>query len=213
MMPNSTLREFQGRDHFYWLAPNWHEIVDAQISFIAGIEVDAPERRFAVVMFTDIVESTESSMSAGDARWRQLLDEHDRASRDVVIRHAGTIIKNTGDGILCTFNSPSLAVSAALDLRSELGEIGLRIRVGLHAGEVEDRGDDVSGAVVNPAARVEESGSADEILLTASMRDILLGSTHSFEDAGLRELKGFDGSWHLYRVLAPLTESGPESGE
>jgi class 3 adenylate cyclase len=209
LMPNSTLREFPGRDHFYWLAPRWYEIVDAQIEFIAGIEVDAPaERRFAVVMFTDIVSSTQSSMSAGDARWRHLLDEHDRISRAVLSRHGGTMVKNTGDGILCTFNSPSRAVDAAVDLRRELGDIGLRIRVGLHAGEVEDRGNDISGAVVNLAARVEESGSANEILLTASMRDLLLGSNHRFEDAGLSQLKGFEGSWHLYRVVAPSSESG-----
>lgn len=203
LMPNSTLIEFDGRDHFYWLAPNWHEIVDAQIGFVTGVPVDAPaERQFAVVMFTDVVSSTQVSMTRGDARWRRLLDEHDRVSREIVIKHGGRTIKSTGDGFLCTFRSPSRALDAAVELHQELAALGLGIRAGLHAGEIEIRGDDISGATVNLAARVEQSAARDEILTTASLRDLLLGSQHRFEDAGRHQLKGFEGAWQLYQVRA-----------
>lgn len=201
LMPNSKLLEFPGGDQFYWLAPNWHEIVDAQIEFIAGIPVEAPaDRGFAVVMFTDIVSSTKTSIERGDTRWRVLLDAHDRITRAVVLEHRGETIKSTGDGFLCTFKSPTPAVAAAVELHEGLAEIGLRIRVGLHAGEIEVRADDISGAVVNLAARVVESIPGDDILTTGALRDLLMGSEHRFEDVGLHQLKGFEGSWRLFRV-------------
>lgn len=204
LMPNSKLLEFPGGDQFYWLAPNWHEIVDAQIEFIAGIPVEAPaERGFAVVMFTDIVSSTQSSMETGDTRWRALLDSHDRITRAVVHEHRGETIKSTGDGFLCTFKSPLSAVKAALVLRRDLAAIDLEIRAGLHAGEIEVRGHDISGAVVNLAARVAGSTEGDDILTTGALRDLLIGSDVQFEDVGLHQLKGFEGSWRLYRVVPP----------
>lgn len=202
LLPNSKIIEFPGRDHFYWLGSNWHEIVDAQIEFIAGVTVEAPaERHFAVVMFTDIVSSTETSVAAGDSRWGRVLEQHESVTREVVGRHGGRVVKDTGDGFLCTLSSPSSAVDAAIALRRALSEIGIAIRVGLHAGEIESRGNDVAGAAVNVAARVVEVAEDDEIFTTASMSDLLLGSDHRFADAGEHDLKGFDRSWRLFRVV------------
>ncbi|MDJ0792586.1 MAG: adenylate/guanylate cyclase domain-containing protein [Acidimicrobiia bacterium] len=204
LIPNSTLLEFEGRDQHYWLAPNWREIIDAHLRFIGQSEIEVPvDRRFAVVVFTDIVGSTESSMSAGDVRWRELLDIHDTVAQRVVGRNSGTMVKLTGDGVLAIFESPSNALQAATELERELRAVGIPIRAGLHAGEIELRGDDVSGSVVNLAARVMESAADGEVATTASMRDLMLGSAFEFESIGSRTLRGFNGEWHLYRVGLP----------
>jgi class 3 adenylate cyclase len=204
LIPNSTLLEFDGRDQHYWLAPNWREIVDAHIRFIRRSEIQVPiDRRFAVVMFTDIVDSTQSSMSAGDVRWREMLDIHDAVAQRVVGRNSGTMVKLTVDGVLATFESPSSALRAATELERELGTVGIPIRAGLHAGEVEVREDDISGSVVNLAARVMDAAHSGEVATTSSLRDLMLGSGFEFEPIGVRTLKGFAGEWHLYHVALP----------
>jgi class 3 adenylate cyclase len=201
LIPDSTLVEFEGDDHMFWLADNWRDIVDAQIRFITDSDVDAPvERRFAVIVFTDIVGSTSASLASGDDEWHRRLDTHDRISRRVITRHAGSVIKNTGDGFLATFNTPSQAVDAVVQLRDELADASIPIRAGIHAGEVEVRGDDIAGAVVNLAARVEQTASEDDIYATATIKDMLIGSHHNFESVGSHKLKGFDGDWPLYRI-------------
>lgn len=202
LMPNSKLMEFEGRDHFYWLGHNWREVIDAQIEFIAGAPVDTPmERRFAVVLFTDIVSSTRESIAVGDRGWREQLDAHDRTAQRVVSNHAGTLIKSTGDGLLAIFDTPTQAVVATAEVRHDLSRLGIRIRAGLHAGEVEIRGGDISGAVVNLAARVEQEAEDDDIYVTKAVRDMLLGSDHRFASVGEHSLKGFDEPWHLYRFV------------
>ena len=171
------------------------------ITFITGSDVDTPKsRKFAVVLFTDMVESTSASLEAGDDRWRRRLDTHDRISRQIVARHNGSVTKHTGDGILATFDMPSEAVDAAQELRDLLAESGIRIRAGLHAGEVEIRGDDISGAVVNLAARVEQAATDGDIYTTSTVRDMLIGSALRFESVGSQQLKGFEGDWALHRV-------------
>ena len=201
LIPGSKLMEFEGDDLDYWLADNWRDIVDAHITFITDLDVDSPpDRRFAVVLFSDIVGSTSASLASGDSEWHRRLDTHDRISRRVIERNDGAIIKNTGDGILATFNTPSQAVDAMIQLRDELTESQILVRAGIHAGEVEVRGDDIAGAVVNLAARVEQAAADGDIYTSATIKDMLLGSSHSFEDAGSHKLKGFDGDWALYRI-------------
>ena len=204
LIPNATLLEFEGRDQHYWLAPNWREIVDAHIRFIRRSEIQLPvDRRFAVVMFTDIVDSTRTSMSAGDVRWREMLDIHDLVAKRVVERNSGTMVKLTGDGVLATFESPSNALRAATELRRELEAAGIPIRAGMHAGEIEIRGEDISGSVVNLASRVMDTAEGGQVATTASMRDLMLGSPFVFEPIGSHSLKGFDGGWQLYDVRLP----------
>ena len=118
----------------------------------------------------------------------------------VVSEHDGQVIKSTGDGVLATFPTPSAAVEAALTLRTSLESFGVRIRAGIHAGEIEARDADISGSVVNLAARTMNAALAREIFITSSVRDQLLGSRFEFTDAGFHELKGFRTKRQLFRV-------------
>ena len=182
LIPGSTLIEFEGEDHMFWIADNWREMADAQIKFLSDADVEVPvERQFAAVVCTDIVESTSKSLASGDVEWRRRLDTHDRITRQVIHRHQGELIKSTGDGTLATFTMPSQAVEAVIELRDELAQSGIPIRAGIHAGEIEIREGDISGAVVNLAARVEEAAPKGEIYATKAVTDMLLGSEHAFE--------------------------------
>lgn len=201
LIPGATYVEFPGPDHFFWIAPNWRDILDEHLRFVIGGPVGAMvQRSFATVLFTDLVGSTAAASSVGDARWSETLDQHDRLASRVVAAHSGRLVKSTGDGMLATFPSPSLAVMAATALRAELGRIDLMIRAGLHAGEIEDRDGDISGFAVNLAARVEGAAPDGEIFVTSTVRDLLLGGSFAFEDAGVREFKGIQGAWALCRL-------------
>jgi pimeloyl-ACP methyl ester carboxylesterase len=130
------------------------------------------------------------------------LDRHDRLARHVVEREGGRVVKSTGDGILATFDSPSRAVRAGLALAPAMSDLGIEIRAGLHTGEVELRGDDVSGLAVHAAARVQAAAGAGEVLATSTVRDLVLGSPFAFADRGRHALKGLPGEWQLLGVAA-----------
>jgi class 3 adenylate cyclase/pimeloyl-ACP methyl ester carboxylesterase len=202
VIPNATYVEFPGEDHFLWVMPNWRDIFDAWIGHVIGT---APprhtERRFATILFTDLVGSTATSAAAGDSAWRETLDSHDRICGGVIDRHRGRIVKRTGDGLLATFDAPSSAVTAAAALLVSLAGIGLTIRAGLHAGEIEFREDgDVSGAAVNLAARVEGAAPPGNVLVSSTVRELLLGNDQQFVERGEFSMKGFDGTWRLYEL-------------
>jgi class 3 adenylate cyclase len=194
--------EVPGDDHFLWVMPNWRQIIDTILEFTVGHPIEtATQRRFAAVLFTDLVDSTARTIKAGDHAWRDTLDSHDRICREVVEYHAGRIVKSTGDGLLAIFDSPSQAVNAATDIVSKLGSIDLGVRAGVHAGEFEVRDDgDVTGAAVNIAARVEQSSALGEVYVSSTVRDMLLGGEHRFAERGEHQLKGVEGSWKLYAV-------------
>jgi class 3 adenylate cyclase len=201
-IPGATLLELEGEDHFLWMMPSWREIGNAAIEFITGHPIPSgSERRFAAILFTDLVDSTASSVKAGDTAWSAILDSHERISRGAIERHKGRVIKGTGDGFLATFDAPSQAVLAAKEVVQGLGAIGLAVRAGVHAGEVEYREDgDVSGTAVNLAARVEERAAARTVWVSSTVRDLLLGSEHAFSECGEFVLKGIPGVWRLYCV-------------
>lgn len=204
LVPNVELIEIPGDDHLVWFAPYWRDVVDMHISFITGRSVDStPTREYSVVLFTDVVKSTQAALTSGDEAWSQLLDSHDRVAERIVSESSGRIVKSTGDGLLVVFSSLSTAIVATTDLVHQLTELGIVVRAGLHAGEIEIRDTDISGATVNLAARVMDIAAGGEILVTSAIRDGLLGSRFSFSDAGAHELKGFDGEWKLYRISVP----------
>lgn len=201
-IPGAEYREFEGEDHFYWVMPNWREIFDVGIEFVTGGPVvSRRERRFAAILFTDVVDSTVRSAAAGDDRWHETLESHERLCTNAVAHHRGRIVKSTGDGILATFDSPSAAVSAGSRLIKELRSIGLPIRAGVHAGEIEIHATgDISGVAVNVAQRVEASADDGTLWVSAAVRDMLLGGELHFSDRGERTLKGMDGAWRLYAL-------------
>ena len=198
----ATYVEYPVDDHFIWVSPAWRQVVETSAEFITGHPLVAHStRRFAAVLFTDLVDSTAQSARAGDVAWREVLESHDRICREVVEGSAGRIVKNTGDGLLAVFDAPSQAVRAAGDLVTKLGSIDLGVRAGVHAGELELRDDgDVSGAAVNIAARVEQAAGLGEVYVSAAVRDMLLGGEHRFAERGEHQLKGVDGSWKLYAL-------------
>lgn len=167
---------------------------------IGGTVARRTGRRLATVLFTDIVRSTERARELGDRRWRELLDQHDAAARRLVEHEKGTLVKTTGDGILAVFDEPGEAIRCARGLRKELEGIGIPIRAGLHTGEVEYRGEDVGGIAVHIGARIMDAAGPGEILVSRTIRDLVVGSDVELKDRGIHTLKGVGDDWQLFAV-------------
>jgi len=196
----ATFLELPGRDGpLAWEHPDL--AVEAIEEFLTGAHTGAePERTLLTTLFTDVVGSTELATDLGDQRWRSLLDQHDDTARRVVVAAGGRLVETTGDGVLATFDGPGRAVRAASALRGELGRLGLAIRAGVHTGEVELRGAAIGGLTVHIGARVMQAAQPGEILVSRTVRDILLGSTLRFAERGPHQLKGVPGTWDLFGV-------------
>ncbi len=199
VIPGAKFVEVDGADHFFWTMPNWRAIVDEIITFTGGKPERTTERRFGTVLFTDIVDSTRQSVSMGDAAWRDVMDGHDRTARGLIDAYGGRVVESTGDGLLAVFDAPSLGVQCGLELREALRGMGLEIRAGIHAGEIEALDDGrISGIAVNLAARVEQHATNGELWTSSTVREMLLGGSTRFEDRGEFELKGVEGRWRLF---------------
>jgi class 3 adenylate cyclase len=169
--------------------------------FLTGVRQPGPSTRvLATVLFTDIVASTERAAELGDRRWRELLGVHDDLGRRLVEQWGGRVVKTTGDGLLATFDGPGRAIGCAVALRDQLADIDVQIRAGLHAGEVELRGDDVGGIAVHLAARIMAEADPGEVLVSRTVRDLVAGSDRTLADRGTRQLKGVEGAWQLFAV-------------
>jgi class 3 adenylate cyclase len=180
--------------------------VDFEAMRTYGRQGDArDERILATMVFTDIVDSTRSAREFGAARWRDLVGEHNRKASAAIDRHRGRLVKTTGDGVLAQFDGAERAVRGAAAIREAAHGLGLEIRAGVHTGEVELTADDVRGIAVHTAARIMAVAESGEILVSATVMDLLDGSGLTFEDAGIHELKGLHGARQLYRLesLAP----------
>ena len=158
------------------------------------------DRILATVLFTDIVDSTRQASELGDRRWTDLLLAHHERSLRQIDRFHGRLVKNTGDGILATFDGPARAVRCASAIRDALVGLGLQVRAGLHTGEIEMNGDDIGGIAVHIAARVETVARPGEVLVSRTVVDLVAGSGLDFEDRGEHDLKGVPGSWRLFAV-------------
>ncbi len=158
------------------------------------------DRVLATVLYTDIVGSTEVAARLGDARWRELLDEHDALVRRELERFRGRYVSSAGDGVLATFDGPARAVRCASELHVELKKIGIDIRAGAHTGEVEVRGNDIGGIAVHIGARVSSMAGAGETFVSSTVKDLVVGSGIDFEDRGTHDLKGVPDVWRIYAV-------------
>lgn len=159
-----------------------------------------PERVLASIVMTDIVDSTRQASELGAARWRDLVAEHNSTASSTIETHHGRLVKTTGDGVLARFDGAERAVRGAIGLRAASAALGLAIRCGIHTGEVEVSADDLRGLAVHTAARVMAVAGPGEILVSATVLDLLDGSGFAFEDAGRHELKGLHGPRQLYRL-------------
>jgi class 3 adenylate cyclase len=202
-IPQAKLVELPGADAtLAWETPEL--ALDLIQQFLTGVHRPIePNRVLATVLFSDIVGSTEQASQLGDRRWRELLNVHDELARRLVEEFGGRLVKTTGDGLLATFDGPGRGIRCAAALRDELGGIGVQLRVGLHAGEVELRDGDVGGIAVHIAARVMAAARPGEILVSRTVRDLIVGSDIVMDDRGTHPLRGVEGTWQLFAVVGP----------
>ncbi len=175
--------------------------LDELEQFVVGRSAGAVSRSLATMLFSDIVGSTEQAALVGDRRWRELLDRHDALTASVLARHGGRRITQTGDGALSVFPTPTQAIEAARSLIVAMASLDLRLRVGVHTGEVERRGDNIGGLAVNLAARVMDLALPGEILVSGAVPALTIGSPIDYEPRGTHELRGVPGRWPVWRAV------------
>jgi pimeloyl-ACP methyl ester carboxylesterase/class 3 adenylate cyclase len=190
--------ELPGDDHWPWIG-DCDAVVDEVEEFLTG-ERHAPEpdRMLATVLFTDIVGSTERAAALGDRAWCDLLERHGRLTRRQLKRYRGREVKSVGDGFLAVFDGPARGIRCAHAIADEVRALGVELRAGLHTGECELIGDDVGGMAVHIGARVAERAAAGEVLVSSTVKDLVVGSGLAFADRGAHALKGAPGEWRLY---------------
>jgi class 3 adenylate cyclase len=197
-MPNARLVELPGHDHAIWYEDPELTLGEVQ-EFLTGARADPePERALATVLFTDIVDSTRTAAELGDRRWREILERHQSSVADALARFGGREVKSTGDGHLATFDGPARAIRCARAILDSAGELGIRLRAGLHTGECEVMGDDIGGIAVHIAARVSAAAGPGEVLVSRTVKDLVAGSGIEFSDRGAQTLKGVPDEWQLY---------------
>jgi pimeloyl-ACP methyl ester carboxylesterase len=206
----------QGADHLPWIH-NAEAMPDAVEEFITG-QRGAPrddDRLLTTIVFTDIVDSTGQVAAAGDARWRTVLAEHDRRMDELLQRFEGRGLKHTGDGRLADFTRPARAVRFGVAMRDAARAAGLEIRVGIHTGECEEVNRDLVGLAVHIGARIAATARPSEVLVSSTVKDLVIGSGLAFSPRGEHELKGAPGRWALFSCdgdrPGPLVSSGYET--
>jgi class 3 adenylate cyclase len=175
-------------------------VVDEIEAFLQHDNVYNSDRVIAALMFTDIVGSTIHLTTLGDGAWHALLDEHDSIIGREVRRHGGTVVNFLGDGALARFECANSAVHCALAVRDALSDLGIDIRAGVHVGEVDLRGTDISGIAVHIASRICDMAASGRVLASRTLVELVAGSGLVFEDAGTHSLRGVGGEWRLLNV-------------
>ena len=188
-IPTAELVELPGEDYCWWVGDTSRFVSEIQECVLGTKEAVDVDRVLATVLFTDIVSSTEHAARMGDHRWREALDRHDALAQEQIRRFRGTYVKSTGDGILATFDGPARAIRCAIALHDDVSALGLQMRSGVHTGEVELRGSDVTGIAVVIAARVMAHADAGEVIVSGSVPPLVAGSGLRFEDRGSQVLK------------------------
>jgi class 3 adenylate cyclase len=200
LIPGARYVELPGDDDLPYTGES-DALLDVIQEFLTGAQGTADfDRSLATVLFTDIVGSTQKAGQLGDRRWGYLLDEHHARIRRLLDRFRGTEVDTAGDGFFATFDGPARAIRCACAIRDAVRDIGIEIRAGLHTGEVERKGPSVAGLAVHVGARVGALAQAGEVLVTSTVRMLVLGSGISFADRGRHELKGVPDEWQLFAV-------------
>jgi class 3 adenylate cyclase len=194
--------ELPGRNMYHFVEP-WRESFQEIAEFLTGEQADvADDRTLATVLFTDIVDSTRRAAAMGDRDWHALLDAHDAIVRSQLSRFRGREVNTSGDGFLATFDGPQRAIRCAMAIRDAVQALGIQVRAGLHTGECEVRGDDIGGMAVHIGARVSALAGPNDVLVSSTLRDLVIGSGLEFEDRGAQQLKGVPGEWRLSAVVS-----------
>ena len=207
--------ELPGADHFPW-AGDQESLLTEVRRFFDRVRMDDDEtfeRVLATVMFTDIVDSTAQAATMGDRRWREVSDQHDRLVRAHLARFRGREIRKMGDGFLAVFDGPARAVQCASLICASTERLGIELRAGLHTGEIQPDGDDIAGIAVAIGARIGAIASAGEVLVSSTVKDLVIGSRLTFADRGSHPLKGVPDAWRLYALRrdgGPLSHGAGE---
>jgi class 3 adenylate cyclase/pimeloyl-ACP methyl ester carboxylesterase len=199
-VPDAKYVELPSRNVFHFVEP-WRQSFQEIAQFLTGEQADiADDRVLATVLFTDIVDSTRRAAQMGDRDWHALLDAHDAVVRAQLTRFRGREVNTSGDGFLAMFDGPQRAIRCAMAIRDAVQSLGIEVRAGLHTGECEVRGDDIGGIGVHIGARVSALAGPNEVLVSSTLRDLVIGSGLEFQEHGGHQLKGVPGEWRLFAV-------------
>ena len=200
-IPGARLVELPGADHLVWVGDQDALVGEVQ-EFLTGVrEQPEPDRILTTVLFVDVVGATKLVAEIGDRAWRDLQESFFSRGEKDIRRFRGRLLDTAGDGFLASFDGPARAIRCACSVRAAANELGLHVRSGIHTGEAEVLGEKLSGIAVHLGARVAAAASSDEVLTSATVRDLVAGSGISFEDRGLHELKGITGQCRLFAVI------------
>jgi class 3 adenylate cyclase len=199
-IPGAKYIELPGRNVYHFVEP-WRESFQEIAEFLTGHQAEvADDRVLATVLFTDIVDSTRRAAEMGDRDWHALLDARDAVVRSQLSRFRGREVNTSGDGFLAMFDGPQRAIRCAMAIRDAVQALGIQVRAGLHTGECEVRGDDIGGIGVHIGARVSALAGPNDVLVSSTLRDLVIGSGLEFEERGAHELKGVPGEWRIFAV-------------
>jgi pimeloyl-ACP methyl ester carboxylesterase len=203
-IPGARLVELEGADHLLW-AGDQEPVLNQIEEFLTGARRSADvDRVLTTILFTDIVDSTHRAAALGDRDWRQVLTRHYEAARAQITRYRGREAQTTGDGLLACFDGPARAVHCALAIADAVRPLGLEIRAGLHTGECYVRGAEVTGIAVHIGARIAALAGPGEVLVSGTVKDLVVGARLTFTDKGRQALKGIPDPWQIYMVSLPL---------
>jgi class 3 adenylate cyclase/pimeloyl-ACP methyl ester carboxylesterase len=202
-IPGAKYVELPGRNIYHMVEPDWRVSFQEIAEFLTGHHAEvADDRVLATVLFTDIVDSTRRAAEMGDRDWHALLDAHDAVVRAQLNRFRGREVSTSGDSFLAMFDGPQRAIRCSVAIRDAVQALGIEVRAGLHTGECEVRGDDIGGIAVHIGARVSALAGPNDVLVSSTLRDLVIGSGLEFDDRGAHELKGVPGEWRLFAVAS-----------
>jgi pimeloyl-ACP methyl ester carboxylesterase len=202
-LPEAQFVELPGADHYIWFGPDAERFADEIERFLTGtLKPTDQDRALVTVLFVDIVESTRKAAELGDRTWRDLLDAYYSVVREELQRYRGRMLDTAGDGVLAALEGPARAIRAGLGIIERVQRFGLTVRAGVHTGEAEIVEDDLRGITVHIGSRVASQAGESELLVSSTVKDLVVGSGFTFADRGSHEFKGVPGRWQLYAVDA-----------
>jgi class 3 adenylate cyclase len=199
-IPHASFVQLAGEDHLPWIG-DADAVLGEIEEFLTGVRTQPkPHRMLATVLFTDIVGSTQRAAELGDTAWTDILQAHHSRIREELERYGGREMRTTGDGFFVLFDGPARAIRCALALIDAVRPLGLEIRAGLHTGEVEIAGDDIEGLAIHIGARIAALAGTGEVLVSRTIKDLVVGSGLSFHDRGTHVLKGVPDEWQVFQA-------------